>query len=69
MNYAKKLHLIIFVVYSIMASVGSKILDIHWIHLLNVLILFSILYHLLEWKYDWIEESEEENNADETPNN
>lgn len=67
MNYAKKLHLITLVIYSIMASIGSKIFDIHWIHVLNALILSAILYHLLQWKYDWVEE--EENNADETINN
>ena len=58
MNYAKKLHLITFVVYSIMASIGSKFLNIPWIHLLNALILSAILYHLLEWKYDWVEEGD-----------
>ena len=58
MTHAKKLQLMTFVIYSIMASIGSKILDIHWIHLLNALVLSNILFHILEWKYDWTDEGD-----------
>ncbi len=63
MTHAKKLQLMTFVIYSIIASIGSKILDIHWIHILNALILSAILYHILEWKYNWVEEGEENNDT------
>jgi len=36
------------------AIFSSKFLDIHWIHVLTVLLLSSILYQILEWKFDWI---------------
>ena len=61
MLYAKKLQLTTIIVYAIIASIASKFLDIHWIHLLNSLILSAILYHLLEWKYSCISEEEENN--------
>ncbi len=59
MNYAKKLHFTTFIIYSIIASIGSKFLNVHWIHILNALILSNILFHILEWKYDWTEQEEE----------
>ncbi len=61
MTHAKKLHLTTFIIYSIIASIGSKLLNVHFIHILNALILSAILYHLLEWKYDWVEQEEENN--------
>lgn len=61
MTHAKKLQFIYILIYSIIASIGSKILNIHWIHLLNTLILSAILYHILEWKYSWVEKDDIKN--------
>ena len=63
MNYAKKSQFIYFIIYSMLASIGSKFLDVHWIHLLNALILSAILYHILEWKYDWVDKEGENNES------
>ena len=57
----KKLTIIGVVLYTIIAHIFGKFLDIHWIHIFNSFILVSILHNILEWKYDWVEESEEEN--------
>ena len=65
----KKLTIIGVVLYIIIAHIFAKFGDIHWIHFFNSFMLVSILHNILEWKYDWVEESEEENNADETINN
>ncbi len=62
MTFARKLHLIGIIFYSIIAGIASKFLNIHWIHLLNGLMLSAILYHILEWKYDWIEDGENNEN-------
>lgn len=67
MNFGKGLSIITIVVYTILAHIGGVFIDVNWIHVFNSLILVSILYHILEWKYAWV--SEEENNADETMDN
>ncbi len=61
MLMGKKLSILTFVGYTVIAHIFGTIIEIHWIHILSLLILINILYHLLEWKYDWVEESEEEN--------
>jgi len=62
----KKLTIFGVVLYTIVASIIAKFIDIHPIHVLNTLLLASILHNILEWKYDWV--NEEENN-DENDNN
>lgn len=57
---AKQLYIATLIIYPIMALVGSKFLHIHWIHLLNTLLLCAIFHHLLEWKYDHQEDNKEE---------
>ncbi len=70
MNHAKKLQFMYFIIYSIVASIGSKLLDIHFIHMLNALILSAILYHILDWKYDWVTKEElEEKKYDQSTDN
>jgi len=56
MTFAKKLHLTAIILYTIVAVVISKFTQIHFIHIFNGLMLSSILYNLLDWKYE-----EEEN--------
>ena len=62
----KKLTIIGIVLYTVIAHICAKFIDVHWIHVLNTFLLASILHNILEWKYDWV--SEEENN-DENDNN
>ncbi len=69
MIFGKSLSVLTVVAYTILAHIGATITKINWIHVFNSLILVSILYHLLEWKYSWVDQEEEENNADETINN
>ncbi len=63
MPHAKQIQFMTYIIYAIIASVGSKLLNIHFIHILNALILSNILFHILEWKYDWIEEGGENNES------
>jgi len=58
MTLGKKTYLMGIVIYTIIASILSPILKIEWIYIFNTLILSAILYHILEWKYDWVEEEE-----------
>jgi len=58
----KSLSVLTIVVYTILAHIGGAYLKVNWIHVFNSLILVSILYHLLEWKYDCVDQEEEENN-------
>ena len=51
MTFAKKLHLTAIILYTIVAVVISKFTQIHFIHIFNGLMLSSILYNLLDWKY------------------
>ena len=66
----KKLTVTAIVLYLLVAHIGGHFLKVHWIHVFNSFMLVCILHNILEWKYDWIEqeEIEEENNADETLN-
>ncbi len=57
----KKITIIGIVLYTIIAHIFAKFVDIHWIHVFNSFMLVTILHNILEWKYDWVEESEEEN--------
>ena len=61
----KKLSVTAVVLYMLMANIGGYFLEIHWIHIFNSFMLVCILHNLLDWKFDWVEQSEEENNADE----
>ena len=54
--HAKTYQFITYIIYSIIAGIVSKYLNVHWIHVLNALILSAILYQILEWRYDWVEE-------------
>ena len=56
MTLGRKIYLMGIVMYTIIASILSPILKIEWIHIFNALILSAILFHILEWKYDWVEE-------------
>lgn len=56
----KKLSVIAVVLYMLLAHIGGHFLQVHWIHIFNSLILVCILNNILEWKYDWVEETEEE---------
>ena len=56
MNKATQIHLFTVIIYGIISTFGSKLLNIHWIHILNGLMLSAILYHLLDWKYNYEEE-------------
>lgn len=67
MKLGKKLTILGVVLYTIVAHICGKIIDVHWIHVFNSFMLFCILHNILQWKYDWV--SEEENNADEATNN
>jgi len=51
MTFAKQLYLTAIIVYSIIAMIISKFTQIHFIHIFNGLMLCSILYNLLDWKY------------------
>ncbi len=59
MNIGKGLSVFTIVIYTVLANIIGSYLKIHWIHVFNSLILVSILYHILEWKYSWISEEEE----------
>lgn len=59
----KKLTIIGVVLYTIIAYIFGKFMDIHWIHIFNSFMLVSILHNILEWKYDWV--NKEENNDKE----
>ena len=61
MNIGKPLSVLTIVVYTVLAYIGGAYLKVDWIHVFNSLILISILYHLLEWKYSWVGEEEENN--------
>ena len=60
----KKLTIIGVVLYTIIAYIFAKFADIHWIHVFNSFMLVSILHNILEWKYDWIEQEENEEEND-----
>ena len=68
MNFGKKLSILTVIVYVIFAHIGGTILNVHWLHVFSAITLLNILYHLLEWKYEWIGQEEEENH-DENNNN
>ena len=57
----KKLTVTAVVLYMLVAHVGGHFLKIHWIHIFNSFMLVAILHNILEWKYDWINEEEEDN--------
>ena len=58
----KKLTITAVILYMIVAHISGAYLKIHWIHVFNSFMLACILYNILEWKFDWAEENEEENN-------
>lgn len=58
MPTGKSLSILSIIVYTILAHIGATILKIHWFHVFNGLMLVSILYHILEWKYSWVDEEE-----------
>ncbi len=64
----KKLSVTAVVLYMLIAHIGGHYLKVHWIHIFNSFILVCILHNLLEWKYDWVGQEEEENH-DENNNN
>lgn len=48
------------IVDSIFAAFISDIFKIHWSNALSLCLIGSVLYHILEWKYDWSYEEGEE---------
>ena len=60
MNFAKKFQLIHYIIYSIIASIASKLINVHFIHVLNALILSAILYQILDWRYSYEEGEDNE---------
>ncbi len=59
----KKLTIIGVVLFTVIAHICGKIIDVHWIHVFNSFMLVSILHNILEWKCDLIEEEKEEENV------
>ena len=51
MSQAKFMYLFGTILYTVIAFCSSKFFEIHWIHILNTLMLSSILFNLLDWKY------------------
>ena len=61
MIFPKKLNVLYIVCYTILAHVFSTILKTHWLNTFNTLILVAILYHILEWKYEWVDREGDNN--------
>jgi hypothetical protein len=51
MTQPKFMYLFAVILYTIIANISSEFFNIHWIHILNGLMLSSILYNLLDFKY------------------
>jgi len=64
----KKLSIGAVVLYMLVAHIGEYFLKVHWIHIFNSFILVCILHNLLDWKFDWVDQGEEDN-ADENNTN
>ncbi len=64
----KKLNVMAVVLYMLVAHICGNFLEVHWIHVFNSFMLVCILHNLLDWKFDWVEESEEENNDQQIDN-
>ena len=62
MTQAKSIYNLSIVVYIILAYLFSKFVNIHWVHIFNTLMLGSILYNILDWKYSCEEEGDNNEN-------
>jgi len=60
MPLSKQLFISAIILYSVVAFLTSKIVEIHYIHIFNTLMLSCILFNLLDWKYGVEEDSNEE---------
>lgn len=48
----KKIHLLAIIIYTIVSYFIQNLVQIHWIHIFNSLMLSSILYNLLDFKFN-----------------
>ncbi len=62
MLIGKKLSITAVILYMLVSHVCEYFLKVHWIHIFNSFMLVCILHNLLEWKYDWIDQTEEGEN-------
>ena len=55
MTQAKSIYVFAIILYTILAYFSSKFFNIHWVHIFNTLMLSSILFNILDWRYGYEE--------------
>ena len=62
MTKTKFIYVFAVILYTVIAYISAKFFNIHWIHVFNGLMLSSILYNLLDFKFKCEDVSEEDIN-------
>lgn len=59
MSLGKGLTILTVVIYSVIANLGAVVMEVHWLHVFNALMIVNVLHQILTWKHDLQEEDDE----------